>query len=196
MKCECRNIKVEDLGITWARISLVIPKVYLKELNGILDKALELVIRKKRKRRSMNANAYCWVLCDKIARTLNDGSVKEDIYRRAIEAVGTFEPCLVRLEKLKEIKERWGAGGLGWIVKDTRVDISGLRQIFIYYGSSSYSSEEMARLINYLIDDAEQIGCTDILTPAERSLMLEEWKHEKEYQAERSRDEGTAAAGT
>lgn len=196
MKCECRDIKVEDLGITWARISLVIPKVYLKELNGLLDKALELVIRKKRKKRTLNANAYCWVLCDKIARTLADGSTKEDIYRRAIENVGTFEPCLVRLEKLQEITERWSAGGVGWIVKDTHVDISGMRQIFIYYGSSTYTTEEMARLIDWLINDAEQIGCTDILTPVERSLMLEEWKHEKEYQADGSRDEGTPAAGT
>ncbi len=181
MKCDCRDVKVEEYGVDWARISLVLPKHYLKELEGLADKTAEVVIRKKRKTRSVNANSYCWVLCDKIARALNDGSTKEDIYRRAIESVGTFEPVLVRPAAVEDTARRWGGNGVGWIVKDTGLTISGMRQLFVYYGSSTYTGDEMARLIDWLIGDAESAGCVDVLTPAERSRMLEEWKYAQDY---------------
>lgn len=174
MKCDVWDIRVEEYGIRDAKISMRVPKNALASLSAD-DKGLEVTIGKKRKKRSLNANAYCWVLCDKIAETLNDGSTKEDIYRRAIEAVGKFEPLCVRPAVVSEAVSQWGANGLGWICKDTGQDISGMRLLFAYYGSSAYSSAEMARLINWLVDDAEQIGCTDILTPAERSLLIEEW---------------------
>ncbi len=195
MKCDCWDVKVEEYGINKARISLVIPKHYLKELNGLIGKVLEIVIRKKRKARSLNANSYCWVLCDKIARALNDGSTKEDIYRRAIESVGKFEPVLVLPAKVEDTARRWGINGLGWIVKDTGINIAGMRQLFIYYGSSAYTSEEMARLIDWLIEDAESVGCENVLTPAERSRMLEEWEYAQNHKAQRERNEDIAAAG-
>lgn len=197
MKCTLKDFRVEEYEIHDARISFKIPKSALAELNGLTDKELEVSITRKKKRRSLNANAYCWVLCDKIARALNDGSTKEDIYRDSIEAVGSFEPMGVLPDKVGSFIAKWGVNGLGWIVKDTGQNVGEMRLVFAYYGSSTYTRDEMARLIDKLIDNAEQVGCTDILTPAERSLMLQEWRENAEkHQTQRSRDEGTAAAGT
>lgn len=173
MKCDVWDIRVEEYGLRNARISMCVPKVALTNLSTT-DKGMEVSITKKKKKRSMNANAYCWVVCDNIAAALNNGSTKEEIYQQAIETVGKFEPYLVRPEAVKELQERWGKNGLGWIVKDTGVDVSGYRQVFIYYGSSSYNTDEMARLIDHLIGEAQTLGL-DVLTANERSLMLQEW---------------------
>ena len=43
------------------------------------DKPLELTLKKARKSRSVNANAYMWVLCQALAEVL--GTTKEAVYR-------------------------------------------------------------------------------------------------------------------
>ena len=174
MKCDVWDIRVEEYGLRNARISMSVPKVALQNLSAT-DKNLEVSITRKKKKRSMNANSYCWVICDNIAAALNDGSTKEEVYRQAIEAVGKFEPYLIRPEAVEDLQRRWSKNGLGWIVKDTGIELSGYRQVFIYYGSSSYNTEEMARLIDYLINEAESLGL-DVLTQNEKSLMLSEWQ--------------------
>ena len=43
-------------------------------------------IKEKRKRRSMDANRYLWVLLDKLAEALN--TTKEELYRLYVKRVG------------------------------------------------------------------------------------------------------------
>jgi hypothetical protein len=53
------------------------------------DREKRFEIKEHKKKRSLDANAYCWVLLQKIADKLN--STKEEIYRRIIKEKGTFE---------------------------------------------------------------------------------------------------------
>ena len=46
---------------------------------------LDIEIKIKRKKRSVDANSYCWVLCDKIAQAV--GITKEEVYRKHIHDV-------------------------------------------------------------------------------------------------------------
>ena len=47
-----------------------------------------------------------------------------------------------------------------------------------YHGSSVYNTKEMACLIDYLIEAAKDQGI-DVMSEADKSLLLEEWGHEK-----------------
>lgn len=134
------------------------------------------VIEYKQKR-SLNANSYCWVLCDKIAKELcKDGVVhtKEDIYKDTILQIGTFEPMIVQEKTYETFKRIWEKQGLGFIVQEVSRKDKCVK-VHCYYGSSTYNSKEMSLLINLLVETAKSL---DIETMPEKELesLLRSWK--------------------
>ena len=121
----------------------------------------------------MDANAYCWILCQKIAEVIR--STKEDVYKRAIRDVGQFEIVPIRDEAVDRWIEVWGSKGLGWfaeVLDDSK--LTGYKKIISYYGSSVYNSREMAILIDNLIDECRELG-VETATPEEIESLKNEW---------------------
>ena len=140
------------------------------------DKELSIEIKEFRKRRSLDANACCWAICDKIGKAISPPIPKEDVYRRAIRDVGEYEPLPIRDDAAEAFCEKWAHKGVGWfadIVGDSK--LSGYKLVFAYYGSSVYSTSEMSILVDYLVDEAKQMGLT-ILTKSEIELLKSEWQ--------------------
>lgn len=130
-------------------------------------------IERQRKKRSIDANNMCWAACEEIAKAV--GIDKEDVYRRNIRAVGVYEPLPIKAEAVEEFQRRWKAKGVGWfadVIDDSK--IKGYKLVFAYYGSSTYTTKEMARLIDEIIQDARTVGI-EIMSDREKSLLLEEW---------------------
>src|SRR5690554_1779213 len=77
------------------------------ELKEVLnnDKLLTVEIKKYKKKRSLDANAYMWVLCQKIAEVI--GSTKELVYKKIIKDVGQFEILPIREDIVDVWIERW-----------------------------------------------------------------------------------------
>ena len=72
------------------------------------DKQFEL--KEFKEKRSLNANAYCWVLCDKIAKELSkEGTVttKEIVYKDAITQIGSFEPMIIEEKAFENFERIW-----------------------------------------------------------------------------------------
>ena len=72
------------------------------------ENKLNIELKKWYKKRSLDANSYCWVLCDLIAKklTTNDAVItKEDIYKDAISNIGTFQAMIVEEKHLKILRE-------------------------------------------------------------------------------------------
>ena len=155
------------------RLSLIIPRKKA-ELLPPKGERLTVTVNRYRRRRSLNANAYLWKLCDEIARAVQ--STKEDVYRRGIRACGVFESIAIRKEAAERFRTAWEQKGVGWVAEMAGQDMT-RAYINAYYGSSTYDTEEMARVIDWAVNEAEGLGI-DTLTPNERSLMLEEWKNE------------------
>ncbi|MCO7124143.1 hypothetical protein NIA71_19685 [Ihubacter massiliensis] len=149
--------------------------------NGAVNKAgqaigkdlLGYVIRllKPKKKRSLDANAYMWVLCDKIAEKIQ--STKEAVYQSAIRSVGVFTDVQVPEEAVKSLASGWEHNGTGWFAElvDSVADVKTVR---LYYGSSTYDSKQMARLIDEVI-----VYCKDFdieyLPPDELERMMQQW---------------------
>lgn len=109
-------------------------------------------IKKVRKKRSISANSYLWVLCDEIAEKI--GSTKEEVYRRAVADKGVFSTLEFKSkEAMQDFKRHWTTNGVGWLTK-TLSD----KQLHAYYGTSVYDSKEMSVIIEWLIDEAERLG--------------------------------------
>lgn len=142
---------------------LVIPVGGDNELSKISpDIEYEITIQKKKNKRSLNASAYCWVLCQNIALELSKNSytTKEDVYKKAIKDCGHFTYVPVREDAIDRYIQIWQAHGIGWIAEDAGEckSLKGYHNIMCYHGSSVYTVAEMQRLIDCLVDECNQLG--------------------------------------
>lgn len=146
---------------------------YLEELKGL---ELDIELDKHREKRTLNANAYCWVLCDKIAKklTVPDAVItKEDVYKDAILNIGTFQPMIVEEKAYDNLKRIWEKQGLGFLIQEVSRKDKCIR-INCYYGSSTYNTKEMSLLIELLVQQAKEQGI-EIKTQAEIDSLLRSW---------------------
>lgn len=155
-----------------------IPEEELKTLQEAKN-GLKINISKWREHRSLNANAYAWVLMDKIAKKLN--TTKEEIYREIIKKVGVFEPLPIKTQIVNVFKSRWESKGLGWVC-DIQGDskLPNYTNVFAYYGTSTYNTEEMSRFIDEIILEAKGLNI-QTETPEQIAEMKSLWsEYEKQ----------------
>ena len=141
----------------------------------VLDENKEYTIKlnKVRKKRSLNANGYMWELCEQIAQKLD--ITKEDVYRQAIKDVGVFQTVEINEKAENTLRYSWGLHGIGWIAETVdNAKTDGFKVINLYYGSSTYNTKQMSRLIDYIVQDAKSVGI-EVISDSERALLLEEW---------------------
>ena len=169
------------------QVKLVFPKKEQLEVRkwlnsiGIIDpaKSYELNIKKHREKRSLDANAYFWKLCGELATELSNDSVaysKDDIYREYIRNYGVFETVQIKEIAIERWTQCWGLKGYGWICEDMGEDRikPGYHNINCYYGSSSYNTKEMSRLIDAVVQDCKEYGI-ETWTPDEIEHLKEMW---------------------
>jgi len=163
--------------IGYQNITLVLnsPNDKMDEFNSLIKGKYEINISRQKKKRTLTANAYCWMVCDELAKVLKIS--KEEVYQRAIKQVGVYEPMSIKKTAYSRFKEVWEGRGTGWIL-DRLIDDGINIECNAYYGSSTYDSKEMARLIDWLVDEAESQGL-DVMTPSERALLIDSWGKEK-----------------
>ena len=132
-------------------------------------------IKEYRERRSLDANAYMWVLVGKLSGKL--GLPPEEIYRAAIRDVGdNYEVMPVRNDALERWKAIWQSNGLGWLCEEIGPSkLDGYTNVRNFYGSSAYDKAQMSRLIDNVVQDCKA-QCIETLTPAELARLTEEWK--------------------
>ena len=144
-------------------------------LREALDKGkpLSVEIKPYRAKRSLDANNYCWVLCDKIAQVI--GSTKEEVYRKVIRDVGVFQIIGVEREAVDTFIEKWSGGGVGWFAEDVGHHINDERRVMAYFGSSVYNTKEMSRLIDELVNQAKELGI-ETRPQEEIDSLLKNWE--------------------
>lgn len=137
---------------------------------------LSIELKKYRNKRSLDANSYCWVLCDSIAKELcKDGTIitKEQVYQDFIKKIGTFESMIVEEKAYDRFQRIWENQGLGFLVQEVSRKDKCIK-VHCYYGSSTYDTKEMSLLIQSLVELAESLG-VETKTEAEINSMLEKW---------------------
>lgn len=131
----------------------------------------EYEIIKKRKKRSKNANDYCWELCEKIAEKVHLPRI--EVYRQCIRDYGKTDILVAATRTAAEdMVAAWSAFGLGWQAEIFDFDNAGFR-ICVYYGSSSYNTQEMSMFIEGIKQECQQLGI-ETLSPEELEMLLRE----------------------
>lgn len=141
------------------------------------DRNKKYEVKEVKKRRSLDSNAYAWVLLGKLQDKLH--IPKEDIYKSLIKEIGSYEVIPVKNEAVERFSQAWSQNGLGWITETTKSKLEGFTNIIAYYGSSSYNTAEMSRLIELIVQECKQQDI-ETMTPNELKSLLESWdKHEQ-----------------
>lgn len=136
------------------------------------DRSKKYEVKEVKRRRSLDSNAYAWVLIGKLQDKLH--IPKEDIYKSLIKEIGSYEVIPVKNEAVERFSQAWSKNGLGWITETTKSKLEGFTNIIAYYGSSSYNTSEMSRLIELIVQECKQQDI-ETMTPNELKSLLESW---------------------
>lgn len=136
-----------------------------------LDPEREYVLQIKRKGRSLDANAYAWVLLDKLAQHYGLNAV--DIYREEIRMIpGVSDIVCIRRDAVERFCRDWSAKGTGWMADVLPSKIDGCKNVKVWYGSSAYDTQQMFALIDQIVSDCKAVGI-ETLPPHELARMME-----------------------
>ena len=143
-------------------ITFTTQKSNLEQISRLKDENMIVEVKKQVKKRSVSQNAYLWVLLDELGKVLNRS--KEDVYKTYIKDYGVFETIPIKNEAVDSFVNKWGKNGLGWICEDLgESKLKGYTKLITYFGTSTYTSSEMARILEAVIIDCEEMGI-DTLT--------------------------------
>lgn len=137
-------------------------------------KNYDVTIKEHRERRSLDANAYCWTLLDRLAAALR--IKKEDLYRQYIQDIGgNSETVCVQEKAVGKLVDGWKHNGIGWQAETIPSKIPGCVNVTLYYGSSTYDAAQMSRLIDLVVQDCKDQGI-ETLPPYKLAALMEDWR--------------------
>lgn len=140
-----------------AEITFTTQKSVVRDFEGLQDKPLSVTVKEFRKKRSLSQNSYLWVLLDELAKKVDRS--KEDIYKDFVKDYGVWEVLPIRNDAVERFITNWRKNGLGWFVEDMgESKLNGYTKVMAYYGSSTYNSKEMTRLIDAVIFECKAQG--------------------------------------
>lgn len=160
------------------RITVEVDSDFRKEFDRLKDHEVSIEIKKYRKKRSKDANAYAWVLIDKIAAALSVD--KEEVYRNAIRSIGGVSEMVCVLDSaVDRLREGWEKQGLGWQTEVMESKLPGCKNVILYFGSSTYDTKQMSLLIDRLVQDAKALDI-ETLPPDKLEQMIGAWDEKED----------------
>lgn len=146
----------------------------LKMVDELHDsEKLTIKIEKFKQKRSLDANAYCWTLISRLSEKLN--IPKSEIYRSAIKEIGgNSDTVCVQDKAVASLCDGWQRNGLGWQTDTMPSKIDGCTNVILYYGSSTYDTAQMSRLINNIVEECKLQGI-ETKSQEELDSLLGQW---------------------
>lgn len=126
-------------------------------------------VKEDRAKRSLNANAYLWALLDQMANALNTS--KDEVYLQMLEYYGVFTYLAVKPSVVDRVMQEWRiVRNLGEATVNGKKAI----QLQCYFGSSTYDTKEMSRLLDGVVSEAKLLGI-ETMTTSEIELLKQQW---------------------
>ena len=125
-------------------------------------------IKEKKRRRSLNANAYAWTLIGKLADALRIS--KDQCYLLMLKRYGQSEMVSV----VSEIDVR-GYFKYYEAVGETELQGKNFTHYRVFKGSSEYDTREMSILVDGIVSECHEVGI-ETMTPSELAKLKELWR--------------------
>ncbi len=153
-------------------LTLQINEEPTEEINRLAQcEKLSVEVKKYRNKRSLDANAYAWVLMQKLAEATHTD--KWSVYMMMLQRYSrefTFVICKEHaIDKLKELYRT--------CIDLGEVNVNGQEghQIQVFFGSSTFDSKAMSVFIDGIISECKECGI-ETMPPHELERMMYEWK--------------------
>ena len=174
--------EIKDISIDFQtkkpKITILLNSNEINQVEELKGLKLNIELKKWIKKRTLDCNAYMWVLIQKIAEKISTEDAvitKEQIYRDAIKEVGAYSIVPIKSEAVEEWKRIWKSNGIGWICETQPSKLDGFTNVMCYHGSSVYNQKEMNRLVNVIVEECRNLGI-ETKPDEELKSLLEEWK--------------------
>ena len=173
--------KLKDLTVNrdgTQNVTFTVSADFANAFDSLKDHPVTVEIKKESKGRSLDANKMCWALCSDIGKAMTPPLSKEEVYKTAIKAAGVYWQDDISVFKLDEVRRRWESNGEGWLfeIKDNAPS-PGRKLCHLYFGSSTYTVDEMRVLLDWLVDQCEQMQISIPLSKQREEELLERWGH-------------------
>ena len=170
---ECTG-KLKSVSKNWIsrkwEVTFEINEDITASIDKIRDKMLNLTAKIHREKRSLDANAYAWVLMQKIAEAIHTD--KWSVYLMMLERYSpVFTHIIVRPEAVERVMGEWRTLK---VLGPIQVNGSSGIQLQCYFGSSTFDSKEMASFIDGIVSECKEMGI-ETLPPDEIERMRREW---------------------
>ena len=143
------------------------------------EKEYTVKIEPRRKKRSLDANAYMWALLKELAFKVENSPT--ELYKYYVRGFGQYYVIPVREDALDAFSKVWSSHGIAWFVDDVGPcrRTAGYHNVKAYYGTSEYDTKSMSRLIDEVVLDCKAQGI-ETMSREEINYLLEEGeKHEQ-----------------
>lgn len=138
--------------------------------NKFKDKDVDVGIKQWREKRSLDANAYLWVLIDKIAEAMHLD--KAEVYRNSIRGIGGVSQVVCAQDfTVDALRQGWEMKGMGWQTDTMPSKVPGCTNVVLYYGSSMFDTHQFSLLLDHVVQDAKALGI-DTMTPREIENLI------------------------
>lgn len=139
-------------------ITVTVGADFRETFDMLKDSDVSIEIKKAYNRRTNNQNRFAWELIDQIAAASHRKIV--DIYREAIWNIGGASTMIgMKDDAIPVFQQSWEKGHLGRQIEIIPGSTKpGWSNVKVYFGSSEFDTEQMSRLIDILIQDAESLG--------------------------------------
>ena len=171
--------KIKDTSMDWKtqRFNILLEvnenDTFVNSIDEIAAcEKLSIKIDKYREKRSLDANAYAWVLIQKIAEAVN--SDKWSVYLRCLQDYSrSFTHIIVKENAVERMKELYRT-----CVDLGEVTVNGQtgHQLQVYYGSSTFDTKEMSVFLEGIVRECKELGI-ETKSPAELERMKALWQN-------------------
>lgn len=182
MNIKCNNIRLQYTEQSKAEVVLSTDanRLDISKLKEVVGNGKELAVEIKqwRKKRSLDANSYAWVLMAKIADVLRTDKELE-VYPEMLRRYGQREPQIFSVIEegveaiYKALKNHC------CIVGESELNGKMFKHMAILKGSSGYSTREMSILIDGIVSECKELEI-ETMTPAELEALKQAWGRKNE----------------
>ena len=152
-----------------------------ESIKAMQDKPLRITAKQWREKRSLDANAYYWVLITKLAEALHISKPRcHNLMLRRYGQNLTIDGkvAYIRIPDTEKAEEM-ALEAETYHIRPTSQVVSGndginYRTYIMLLGSSEYDTAEMTHLIDGLVSECKEVGI-ETLTPDELSRMIAEY---------------------